>query len=469
MQFNCNKGLLLSALSGGADSTALLLWLLEKGCKVEAVHCNFHLRGEESDRDEHFCQELCRKLGVKLHIVHFDTVTFAQMHHQSIETAARNLRYRYFLDLACDIDADGICVAHNRNDQAETLLMNLVRGAGIHGLTGMKRERTVYWRGRKVSVIRPLLDVSRKEIVRFLNERNQTWVTDSTNLETDATRNKLRLEVIPLLENINPSAIANIADACIRLQTVEKVYDAEIGEGRKRVLGNMPWNNVQTGSLGDSDKSCYTTSSSSADVHININLLLKEPSPEALLFEIVRGYGFNGSQTEDILAHLEDCSGKRWISDTHCLIIDRKEIIIVPLGNNEKVEMHIPEDGIYVVDRRGKLKVSCKSIDNDFVLSKSKDSISLDAGKVAFPLTIRTTERGDRFVPFGMRGSKLVSDFLTDIKLSIIDKERQLVLCDSTGSILWVVGRRPDNRFRITQKTTNVMSVSFSCIDDPDS
>lgn len=451
---------MLSALSGGADSTALLLWLLEKGCQVEAVHCNFHLRGKESDRDEHFCQELCRKNGVKLHIVHFDTVAFAQLHHQSIETAARNLRYRYFLDLACDIGAEAICVAHNRNDQAETLLMNLVRGAGIHGLTGMKRERFVNWRGTKVRIIRPLLDVSRKEIERFLNNRNQPWVTDSTNLETDATRNKFRLEVIPLLEKINPSAIANIADACKRLQTVEKVYDSSIEKGRARILENascsIPPDNSDDYNNGESVNSHFED-----EVYINIKKLLMEPSPEALLFETVSRYGFNGSQVENILELLKDGSGKMWLSDTHRLIIDREKIIIVPIDNGESIKMSIPEEGTYIVERLGKLRISRRHLDKDFVLSRAKDSVSLDADKVVFPLTVRSTERGDRFIPFGMRGSKLVSDFLTDLKLSLIEKNRQLVLCDSQGRIVWVVGQRPDNRFRITPKTTNVLSVSF--------
>lgn len=189
-----------------------------------------------------------------------------------------------------------------------------------------------------------------------------------------------------------------------------------------------------------------------------------EPSPEALLFETVSRYGFNGSQVENILELLKDGSGKMWLSDTHRLIIDREKIIIVPIDNEESFKMSIPEEGTYIVERLGKLRISRRHLDKDFVLSRAKDSVSLDADKVMFPLTIRSTERGDRFIPFGMRGSKLVSDFLTDLKLSLIEKNRQLVLCDSQGRIVWVVGQRPDNRFRITPKTTNVLSVSFKKI-----
>lgn len=453
MQFAHHNGLLLSALSGGADSTALLLWLLEKGCTVEAVHCNFHLRGEESDRDEQFCKDLCHRHGIPLHIAHFDTVAFAKMHHQSIETAARNLRYRYFLDLACDLGADGICVAHNRNDQAETLLMNLVRGAGIHGLTGMKAERTVEWRGRKVSIMRPLLDVSRKEIVQFLNARKQPWVTDSTNLETDATRNKFRLEVIPLLEKINPSAMANIADTCRRLQTVESIYDSQIEQGRRRVLGS---------SLSDSaGKSTDNVEAEQQEIHIGIASLRKETAPEALLFEMASRYGFNGRQVEDVMAHLDGCPGKVWSSATHQLLIDREDIVIAKQNDDRGIRMRIPEEGVYVVGQRGKIRISLQMVDKDFAVARTADAVSLDADRVVFPLTLRTVEKGDRFVPFGMRGSKLVSDFLTDNKLSLLEKRRQLVLCDASNRILWVVGRRPDNRFRITPETKSACNIAF--------
>lgn len=455
MQFAHHNGLLLSALSGGADSTALLLWLLEKGCRVEAVHCNFHLRGEESDRDEQFCKDLCRRHGIPLHIAHFDTVTFAQMHHQSIETAARNLRYRYFLDLACDLGADGVCVAHNRNDQAETLLMNLVRGAGIHGLTGMKAERTVEWRGRKVSIIRPLLDVSRKEIVQFLNARKQSWVTDSTNLETDATRNKFRLEVIPLLEKINPSAMANIADTCRRLQTVESIYDSQIEQGRRRVLGSS----LPDGAGNGSDKAM--AEQGLQEIHIGIASLRKETAPEALLFEIASRYGFNGHQVEDVMAHLDGSPGKVWSSATHQLLLDREDIVIAQRNDDRGIRMRIPEEGVYVVGQRGKIRITRQNVDKDFAVARTADAVSLDADSVVFPLTLRTVEKGDRFVPFGMRGSKLVSDFLTDNKLSLLEKRRQLVLCDASDRILWVVGRRPDNRFRITPETKSACNIAF--------
>ena len=197
------EGLHLVALSGGADSVALLLVLKQLGCHIEAVHCNFHLRGEESDRDESFVKNLCSEQDIKLHLIHFDTNEYAAVHQVSIEMAARELRYRYFEQLRQDIGAETICVAHHRNDAVETLLMNLMRGAGIHGLTGIHPKNG--------AIVRPLLCVSRDEIEDYLHARGQAYVTDSTNLQPDVLRNKIRLQLLPLVEEIYAGATENIA------------------------------------------------------------------------------------------------------------------------------------------------------------------------------------------------------------------------------------------------------------------
>ena len=187
--------LYLVALSGGADSVALLLSLKRLGFNVEAVHCNFHLRGEESDRDEKYCRNLCNNEGVRLHVVHFDTISYASLHKQSIEMAARNLRYSYFRQLASDIGAAGICVGHHIEDSVETLLINLIRGTGINGLTGIGMRNGI--------ILRPLLEVTRQEIEEFLKKQGVSYVTDSTNLVDDVTRNRIRLNIMPLIREIN--------------------------------------------------------------------------------------------------------------------------------------------------------------------------------------------------------------------------------------------------------------------------
>ncbi len=438
--------LYLSALSGGADSTALLLYLLEQGYRVEAVHCNFHLRGEESDRDEEFCKKLCKEHGVELHIAHFDTTAYATLHKESIETAARNLRYNYFFQLVRDLSAGGVCVAHNRNDQAETLLMKLVRGAGIHGLSGMKPVTHIDFNGTDIQVIRPLLKVSRKEIEAFLRERNQPWVTDSTNLEDDATRNKFRLDIIPLLEKINPAAIENIAKAAENLQSAEGVYNAAVGDIINKVANTK----------GDGNREPQET-------HIDIRGLQGEPSAEAVLFEILSPMGFNGNQIADIASHIEGTPGREWHSPTHTLVIDRNEIIVVKTEATAKSkELRIPEEGNYIFDNYHKISIKKEQWTASSVIPKKSDTIALDADKVRFPLTLRTFRNGDRFVPFGMKGSKLVSDFLTDNKVSIIEKCRQYVLCDAENRIIWLVNRRPDNRFCIKSDTKCALRISVS-------
>ena len=212
------KGLHLVALSGGADSVALLRILLDLGYDIEAAHCNFHLRGEESNRDELFVKNLCQRLDIKLHLIHFDTTEYAALHQVSIEMAARDLRYGYFSQLLKDIGASTVCVAHHRDDAVETLLMNLLRGSGIHGLTGIRPHNG--------HIVRPLLCVSRQEIEDYLRSIGQDNVTDSTNLQPDVLRNKVRLQLLPLLEQLNPGASDNIARSAYYISEAEKVYNS---------------------------------------------------------------------------------------------------------------------------------------------------------------------------------------------------------------------------------------------------
>ena len=206
-------GKYIVALSGGADSVAMLLVMRlmaqELGLKVDAAHCNFHLRGDESMRDELFCKDLCQRLGVPFHVVHFDTQAYADLHHVSIEMAARDLRYAYFENLRQDIAALDICVAHHRDDSVETVLLNLVRGTGLRGLRGIQP--------RNGHIIRPLLTVSRQDILQFLSAQGESYVTDSTNLHNDVKRNKIRLDIMPLLRELNPSVAQSIFDSSLRV------------------------------------------------------------------------------------------------------------------------------------------------------------------------------------------------------------------------------------------------------------
>jgi tRNA(Ile)-lysidine synthase len=422
---NTNE-LYLVALSGGADSVALLLLLKNAGFNVHAAHCNFHLRGDESDRDEAFCVELCQRLGVELHRAHFDTREYAELHKVSIEMAARELRYKWFEQLRRDIGAAGICVAHHRDDSVETVLLNLVRGTGLRGLTGIQP--------RNGHILRPLLCVSRAEIEAFLAEKGQKYVTDSTNLEADVQRNIIRLEVLPLLRKLNPAVAENIQ------RTAENLAEAQL------VL------NVAIASINSSNV-------------LNLSDLKKYGSSEYLAFEWLKKYGFNGDQVRQIL---DADTGKIVSSSTgYDVLKDRGRLIVEP-ALEPFSPMRIPEEGTYVLGGSS-IEFGGKTTENNTIrvrkksvnVSKEPYVATLDASKVRFPLTVRRVEEGDWMQPYGMKGRKLLSDLMTDLKMTVFEKRRQMVVVDAKGAVLWLVGRRIAAFVSVSEATTAVFEASF--------
>lgn len=418
------------ALSGGADSVCLLMVLQKLGYDIEAAHCNFKLRGAEADRDEQFCIGLCKKHSIKIHLAHFDTNFHALTHRISIEMAARELRYSYFENLRRDIGAESVCVAHHQNDCAETVILNLIRGTGIQGLAGIQPKRD--------GVVRPLLCVSRDEIERFLNEEGQDYMTDSTNLDDLYVRNKIRLNIIPMMEKINPAAVQNIVKTAIRVNEANKVFDHSIEEATSRV-----------------------TELSDDALVIDISKLKREQSTEYTLFNILKGYGFNPDQIEAIDANIDAPTGTKYLSDTHQLLFNRGTMIVTKVEDNT-ISLKIPEAGNYVVGEDRILKIDIKTVDDTFAVSKVSDIATLDAAKVRFPLLLRNVKNGDRFIPFGMKGSKLVSDYLTDKHYSLNEKREKLVVEDVEGRIVWLVGERTDNRFRIDDDTKNALIITLT-------
>ena len=430
------SGRYLVALSGGADSVALFRMLLRLGYKVEAVHCNFKLRGEESFRDEIFCENLCREHGVTFHTVHFDTAEYASLHKLSIEMAARELRYNHFEKLRNDLDMDGICVAHHKDDNVETMLINLVRGTGLSGLTGMTPQNGY--------ILRPLLTVSHTDLLEYLQELNQPYVTDSTNLTTDFTRNKIRLTLVPLLEELNPAATDNIAKTIERLAEAEKVFNHALKKHAKDVI--VVEEETPRWRLG-----------------ISIGKLQQTPSPEYVLFLLIHPLGFTPAQIEQIAQSLDQQTGKLWQSSKFTLVIDRKTLLIEESITVDELArtMHIPEEGNYVFTPNVRIKVSKDVNDEHFTPSKMPHCVHLDMANIAFPLMVRHIRTGDRFVPFGMRSSKLVSDFLTDRKRSYFDRQRQLAVFDANDMLLWLVGERTDNRFRVIERTHDILQLEY--------
>ena len=468
-------GKYIVALSGGADSVSLLFVLKhlehELGIGVEAAHCNFHLRGAESVRDEEFCKQLCERLSVPLHLIHFDTQAYADLHRVSIEMAARDLRYGYFENLRRDIKAQDICVAHHRDDSVETVLLNLVRGTGLRGLRGIQP--------RNGNIIRPLLSLSREDIVQYLGALGESYVTDSTNLHNDVKRNKIRLDVMPLLRELNPSVSQSIFESSLRVGEALKVFD----EAMKRSIAD-----VTTPPRGCTCPKCTNqpvrkctnqpllvqqsllhqqrcTLQANHPLTISIDRLKQQPSPEYTLHEILSPRGFTSAQIEQIYGSLDTCSaGKTIASDSHELAFDRGSLLVQPRTNvaDAARSMRIPETGTYVFSDSLKIKVVAEDCGDDYVPSRAADCVCLDASDIKFPLTLRHIEQGDRFVPFGMNGMKLVSDYLTDRKKNVFEKRQQLVLTDAQQRIVWLVGERTDNRFRITAHTQQALRLTIT-------
>ena len=439
------RGKYIIALSGGADSVSLLLVLKhlesEFDITLEAAHCNFHLRGDESLRDEQFCQQLCRRLHVPLHLVHFDTHAYADLHHVSIEMAARDLRYAYFEQLRRDISAADICVAHHRDDSVETLLLNLVRGTGLRGLRGIQP--------RNAHIIRPLLSHSRQQIEQYLDALGESYVTDSTNLHNDVKRNKIRLNIIPLLRELNPSASQSIFETSLRVTEALKIFDDAI----QHAIADVTTPQTQNSKL----------KTQNSPLIISVDRLKQQPSPEYTLHKILSPRGFTSAQIEQIYTSLDtNPTGKIITSCSHELAFDRSTLILQPKTPTPLVRpMHIPETGTYVLSDSLKLKVETEECGDHYEPSRTADCASLDASDIKFPLTLRHIQPGDRFVPFGMTGTKLLSDYLTDRKKNIFEKRAQLVLTDAQQRILWLVGERTDNRFRITPHTQQVLRLTL--------
>lgn len=395
--------IVLVGVSGGADSVALLHILLDLGYKTKVLHCNFQLRGEESDRDEEFVDTLCHNFDIPIYTKHFSTTEYASEHRISIEMAARDLRYEWFREMKDLLGAQCIAVAHHKDDQAETLMLNLIRGTGIRGLSGMYPKNG--------DIIRPFLCLNKWEILNYLKEIGQRYITDSTNLEQETLRNVIRLDIMPRLKKLNPQVIENLANTARIMQESWPYYQESI-EAHMKQMGITP----NKGAL-----SSFTPT---------------------LLHEWLYGKGFSSAQEEEILNVTPDATGKRWESMNYRLLLNRGFLILEDKQNNEPSVELVTE---YV----------------ESMSEQGSNVAYLDAEKILTPLTIRKTQKGDRFVPFGMTGFKLVSDFLTDLKCSLFEKQRQLVVC-SGEDIVWVVGRRSDNRYRITPSTKKILKLRIN-------
>lgn len=411
----------LVALSGGADSVCLLLVLAKLQYKVTAVHCNFRLRGEESQRDENFVRDLCLKNGIKLYVRSFDTHQYAVQNKISIEMAARDLRYAYFEQLRTEIGADAIAVAHHRDDSVETFIMNAVRGTGIRGL-GSIQPRNGY-------VIRPFLCVSHDEILCELQDYGQQYVTDSTNYETVYTRNKVRLDIVPLLRSLNSSASENIFTTIMNMQETLKIYNSFIEEMKRKCVS-------------EENDTCIV---SMAQIRACI-------SPISVLYEILSEKGFNRNQVCEMLDITD--SGRTFISSR---VDTDKNVNIALIDRNRIIIRRKSSDDFEIVSLSDFPNIKVSVVDaSDVEINSNPRFAYIDEDKVKGHLFVRKVEPGDKFRPFGMKGFKLVNDLLTDMKVDVFQKQQQLILCDEQ-SVVWVVGRRSSEDYRIDSSTRKVL------------
>ncbi len=409
---------LILGISGGADSVCLMHVLLELDYNFELAHCNFNLRGNESDEDEIFVRKLAEEYQLKLHVKHFDTKNYANENKVSVQMAARNLRYAWFDYLLLSENAKYIAIAHHANDDIETFFINLVRGSGLKGLLGIKEKTD--------SIVRPLMAVSRAEIERFLKLNNFFFREDSSNTSLKYLRNKIRHKMLPLLTEMNPSIEETVSDEIKILEGVAKVYYKQMEEVRKKIIQKEE-----------------------GIIKLKISALLALNPLNNYLYELLSSYGF--SAIDRISESLKGQSGKQFFSSTHKLLIDREFIFISELVINQNELIIIQENTNSI---KSPIHLNFSKSDN----IKWQDDLSsahLDFDKLQFPLTLRKWKEGDKFIPLGMQTFKKLSDYFIDNKFSLLEKKKQWLLC-SGKDIIWLVDHRIDNRYKLESKTKKV-------------
>ena len=416
---------LVLALSGGIDSMVLADLLLKSKVNFAAAHCNFHLRGEESDGDEKFVREYAERNGIQYFVKHFDTEQYATHQGISIEMAARDLRYAWFEELRQQLGYDKIAVAHHADDQAETFFINLLRGAGLRGLKGMQPQNGI--------IIRPLLWASREQIHQYAIDNQINWREDHTNAETVYLRNKIRNQLLPVFEELHPEARQGLYKSLEHLASENELYRELLKEKLSQIVKQE--DEVQK---------------------VKVPELVEGPASFQLLFEWLRQYGFNTDQCHFIFEAMETGIGNKYYSPTHQLVIGRNELQLSEIKSveDEEIQIGIGEEEIFSPIH---LRFSRFEKTVDFIIDKSAEVAQLDFDKIQFPLTMRHWRHGDRFHPLGMKGSKLLSDFFVDQKFTEWQKRNTWLLVSADGDILWVIGHRVDDRCKVTSETKTIL------------
>ena len=419
---------LLLAVSGGKDSVLMAQLFKLAGFQFSIAHCNFNLRGDEAQRDETFVKLLAATLDVPFHVTHFDTNAHAVAQQVSIQMAARDLRYAWFEELRKAHAYDFIALAHHQNDSIETLLLNLTRGTGIGGLHGILPKRDF--------LVRPLLFLSRQQIDELVTANHIDFVSDSSNEQAKYARNKIRLNVIPQLKEINPNLEQTFAQNISRFAETEMVLQQVVAQSKLQISTTINGN-----------------------LHLSIQKISELKPQKLLVFEILKDYQFTSTVVDEILESLGKQSGTSFYSSTHRATINRNELILSPLEQNVNgyFLMHAHEEEVWI----GGQKISRYPSDTHLVAADRMKAF-VDADKLIFPLIVRFRQIGDQFMPLGMHQFKKLSDFLIDQKVPLPEKEKVPLLVNGNGEIIWVAGLRQDNRYKVNVTTKKVAIFEMS-------
>lgn len=407
----------LLAVSGGRDSVSLVRLMADAGYRFGIAHCNFHLRPGDCDRDERFVRRLAADLEVPVHVAGFDTAAAAAERHQSIEEAARELRYTYFAGLCRSEGYDLLATAHHRDDSAETFFLNLLRGTGVAGLCGIRPLSCFATAQGIMRVAHPMLCFSRADIDRYVAACGLAYVEDATNYELDAMRNRVRHRLMPLLRELSPAVDGVMQGNMARLAEAGQVVEKYVGELRerlcRRVEPRLPWLRIPIDAF-------------------EVDSLRSLTPARMLLFELLRPYGFNAAVAESVVAALSSAAtGSRFLSATHEAVFDRGRLLVAPV---------LPPEAPSIATEPSVLPAHCPA---------SATTVYVAPEAVRLPLALRPWHEGDRFRPFGMTGMRLVSDYLKDEKISVIEKRHVWLLTDADDRVVWVVGLRADERTRV--------------------
>ena len=439
------KDKLLLAVSGGVDSVVLCELCKLAGFDFVIAHCNFQLRGEESKRDEQFVRELTKKYNVEIFVKKFDTEKYAEENKLSIQVAARELRYGWFNQIVngqlsmvnshagfirhSPLTIHHILTAHHANDNIETLLINFFKGSGINGLRGILPKHG--------NIIRPLLFAKKEELIEFAKENNLSYVEDSSNVSDKYTRNYFRNQLIPSVQKVFPQVEDNLLNNIQRFKDIETLYQQSIELHKKKLLEKK-----------------------GEEIHIPVLKLFKSDPLPTIVYEIIKDFGFTSNQTEDVIKLLNSDSGKYVQSHTHKIIKNRNWLIITSSLTTVAENILIEEEDKVVEFLNGKLEMKQISAAG-YKLSGSESIAQLDSDEIKFPLLLRKWKQGDYFYPLGMKKKKKLSRFFIDQKLSLTEKENIWML-EMNKKIIWIVGKRIDDRFKITPKTKNILKISLS-------